>query len=161
MRYLLILLLFLSFACNNKNQQDYYDLYAQRVLWQAATTPPPDSQNACIAAMQSAEICLQDSSDAFFYGTLNETTIAAIFSDKGQFTYSDYCSARLSADTYSKYSESAKECLENCQKEYWTKRKSDGQCTATFSENLTGLSEGSQDCNLNCFKTTDSEIPYQ
>ncbi|MCB1157435.1 MAG: hypothetical protein H7A25_21250 [Leptospiraceae bacterium] len=65
---ILFFLLFALLSCSHKNETDYKDLFEQRVLLDAFTTPTPNPQADCVSSMDSAASCLvltQSQAEAF------------------------------------------------------------------------------------------------
>ncbi|MEM7180813.1 MAG: hypothetical protein AAF518_07865 [Spirochaetota bacterium] len=159
----LLLCVCLTFHCSQKNEDDYYDLYSQRVLLEVFVNQNPDPQASCVAAMQAAETCLGNASDAVstYGGSLGETTLAALFSGSSSFTYAEYCTSKLES-SYPKFTDTAKKCSEDCIEKYWSDLNTANTCqNKTVTDNISGIADGVSTCNTNCFRTTDEEIPYQ
>ncbi len=161
MKKITVLILLLICSCNTKKDKNYYDLYKERVLLEMLTAPTPDPLNACIQSYRSAENCLKLTTKAQeFPNGLNETYLSAIVSNNKMFTYKEQCNTTLSSEAQSKISESAKECIQNCQKKYWDDRLKQDKCKEDFATQLQGVSSGTNSCIRNCFQLTNIEVKF-
>jgi hypothetical protein len=161
MKIITLLILLFIFSCSTKKDKNYYDLYKERVLLEMLTTPTPEPLNACIQSYQSAESCLKQTTKAQeFPGGLTEMSLSAVLSNNKMFTYKDQCNATLSGELQSKVSDSAKECIQNCQKKYWDDRLQQDKCKEDFTTQLQGVNSGTNSCIRTCFQLTNVEVKF-
>ncbi|MCB1143665.1 MAG: hypothetical protein H7A24_03525 [Leptospiraceae bacterium] len=158
MKSILLFILPFLFFCSHTNQKDYEDLYTERVILFELLKKNPDPQTACTSSTTSAANCLKLATDKVSYpGVSDEYYTSYLLSSGAQTNYSDYCSNVLSSSTYSKATESYKECSFNCQKSYWDSTLSKGTCSVSNTSSLvSGLSGGILTCLINCSKAVNT-----
>ncbi|PJZ70658.1 hypothetical protein CH373_06890 [Leptospira perolatii] len=110
---------------------------------------PANPNGECLSSASAAQICLNASAD--LSGTVTESVLSQLFSGSASITtYSQYCSALLSSDSFVRFSEKAKECVMVCNKEYWQDLNSQSLCGGQSADLISGSSTGTLSCIRIC-----------
>jgi hypothetical protein len=160
MKVKIILLAALAFliSCAHKNEKNYQDLFALRILLEAATKPKPNPAATCQSTLTTMQTCAATAPD-FSSSTLTEPILSSTISSGKFFTYADYCNNTLVNEPYKSMSDSLKDCYFKCDTSYWQTRKNLNICSSSFATMFNGnfTDTGTLNCKRNCFTATNNQ----
>jgi hypothetical protein len=127
-------------SCQEK--PDYQDEYSERIALQLLLEPAPNprrecnryftAQSECLSQSQSPEISTQALDLAILFLTVNEED----FSAPGDLDSA--CDLVVNSQFFQNFTEKAKSCYLDCQKDLWIQLRDTGSCTLNFSQLYSG-----------------------
>lgn len=161
MRIMIILCLINFLGCAQAGK-DYQGEYESTALLLYLTKPTPEPRLRCEEAARSAGDCLWKALDKpplpevitqeFYTANILGNTPSG-----GTDSYQKHCETVLESVSLKDWSDSAKECLFRCQKEYWdTVIRIESCQSKTTPDLLQGISRSTSSCIAKCFRVTNN-----